>query len=485
MSSDTPPPKRGHEGITDRPPETISEQQPLIAEPAEDKPFVASLAEPSEETIPLRRARPGRRHRPGPPQPGFWWAIGWCVLMLIVAQVLPAIGVTIVALVGYAARHPGALGANDPEAVAEIQRESLLPAILLSQLLLTAFSLVALRLVVGRGWRREIGLRLPAGTHVVLAVLAWPALALAAAGCYLVAKEHLPGLDHILSYIVTTCATLAVIGTAWIVVRLSTGRDWTAVLAHQSPSRQLFLAPVGCIVAVAVGAQLFHIINPHLPSFDLFKGSLMEDMVKQVREGWPPLLAVLIIGLGPGIGEELWCRGFLGRGLVGRHGVVMGVILTSLFFGAIHGDPHQGMMAAIMGMVLHFSYLMTRSLWVPMLLHFLNNSLSVLGDKLDKLPGLSGERIKSIDTNPESLPWQLLAASACVLAAVGWALYTSRGRLVRTDGSGLPPWQPPYAGVAHPPPGSGTAVVYPWPGLLPTLAVVVAVVCFGYILFSG
>jgi hypothetical protein len=181
----------------------------------------------------------------------------------------------------------------------------------------------------------------------------------------------------------------------------------------------------------------------------------------------------------------LWCRAFLGRGLVGRHGLVMGVILTSVLFGAIHGDPRQGTMAALMGLVLHFSYLMTRSLWVPMLLHFLNNSLSVVGDKLDKLPGFSGECFKSLDTNPESLPWPLFAASAYVLVSVGWALYASRGRLVRIDGSDRAPWQPPYAGVAHPPPGSGTAVVYPWPGVLPTLAVISGVIGLACALYFG
>jgi hypothetical protein len=61
-------------------------------------------------------------------------------------------------------------------------------------------------------------------------------------------------------------------------------------------------------------------------------------------------------------------------------------------------------------------------------------------------------------------------------AAVLWAFFASRARLVRVDGSGEPPWQPPFAGVAYPPPGSGTAVVRPWPGVWPTLAVIVGII---------
>ena len=109
----------------------------------------------------------------------------------------------------------------------------------------------------------------------------------------------------------------------------------------------------------------------------------------------------------------------------------MGVVLTSFFFGAIHGDPHQGMMAACMGLALHFSYLMSRSLFVPMLLHFFNNSLDVVADKLPDLPR---RNLENMDTNAGAIPWPLFVAAGCLLAAVGWAFYTSRGRLVRVVG---------------------------------------------------
>ena len=74
----------------------------------------------------------------------------------------------------------------------------------------------------------------------------------------------------------------------------------------------------------------------------------MEAMVKEFRT-WPWQFGVLVIGLGPGLSEELWCRGFLGRGLVEHYGVILGVLLTSFLFGLIHGDPHQGTMAMLMG----------------------------------------------------------------------------------------------------------------------------------------
>jgi membrane protease YdiL (CAAX protease family) len=471
MSTDSTLPESDDPGITGRIPETPAEPEPYLAEVADD-----------DEPLPLRR-RPVRRPTPPePPQPGFWWAIVWCLLMLIVAQVIPAVVVSVIVIFGKmildAASNNGAGGVAQMSPQ-EIQHLILMPTVLASQLALIAFSLLMLRLLAGRDWYRQVGMRLPSATHVVLAILLWPALAFSASGVYQLAKM-LPGISHILSYLVALGYVLAAVAAAWGLVRLFTGRDWVKVLARQPVRVQLILAPLGCLAAAGVGAIVFHLVDPYMPSFTLLSDSgLMEDMVKEFRS-WPPLAGVLIIGLGPGLGEELWCRAFLGRGLVGRHGVVMGVILTSLFFGAIHVDPHQGTMAAVMGLALHFTYLMTRSLWVPMLLHFLNNSLSMIADKL---PEFGRRRLEDIDTNPGGIPWQVMAASACLMVAVGWAFYASRGRLARADESDLPAWQPPYPGVASPPPGSGTAVVYPWPGLLPTLAVIVSVVGMGCALY--
>src|SRR5262249_3210165 len=93
-------------------------------------------------------------------------------------------------------------------------------------------------------------------------------------------------------------------------------------------------------------------------------------------------VTLLAVGLGPGVVEEVWCRGFLGRGLCARYGLVAGVILTSVFFGLLHMDPAYAIVTAMMGAFLYFVYLGARSIWVPILLHTLNNSVAVLASLL-------------------------------------------------------------------------------------------------------
>jgi len=186
-------------------------------------------------------------------------------------------------------------------------------------------------------------------------------------------------------------------------------------------------------------------------------------------KSWPLPLAILIIGIGPGIGEELWCRGFLGRGLVGRYGVVLGIAITSFFFGLIHLDPTQGTMAMLMGICLHYVYQTTRSLWLSILLHFMNNSLSVI---LLSFPALN-----AIDDHPQQfLP--LFAASAVLVAAIGYAFYQSRARLAPETAGTLFLWRPDYPGVEYPPPGCGTVVVHPMPSVLAFGGVGVGLILF-------
>jgi membrane protease YdiL (CAAX protease family) len=264
----------------------------------------------------------------------------------------------------------------------------------------------------------------------------------------------------------------------WLVLRLVAGRDWPRKVALRRPGAAhllfaILLFPAVVIVGAGMAelARLLHI--PHL--IDIGKAL---DSTKY----WPWWLGVLIIGLGPGIGEELWCRAFLGRGLIGHYGVVVGIILTSVLFGIMHVEPVQVFYAPWIGAILHYVYWTTRSLWLPMLLHTLNNSLAILAIQWgDALP----ESAQDALTRDHFPPW-LYVGAVVLLAAVGFALYQCRSRLAAAAGDGPPPWHPPHPGVEYPPPGSGTKVVHPRPSPL-ALAVsaggILVFVCTCYLAF--
>jgi membrane protease YdiL (CAAX protease family) len=231
------------------------------------------------------------------------------------------------------------------------------------------FSLVVLRVVLGRTWDQDIGLRRLPLYHLLLGMLALP-------GFIIVSDFFAQGIHPLDSEI----------------------------------EQALGIPPLGDL-----GAAL---------------KALLEDF------HWT--FAVLAIGMGPGIVEELWCRGFLGRGLIGRYGWFPGIALSSMFFGLLHlWPPSYVIVTATMGAGLHFAYISSRSLWVPMAIHAANNSFAALS-VLNVVPA------ERMDAAVKVQPIPIGVAAGCLLLFCGLAMWHSRWT-----------WPDERRGEITPPAGSG------------------------------
>jgi membrane protease YdiL (CAAX protease family) len=87
------------------------------------------------------------------------------------------------------------------------------------------------------------------------------------------------------------------------------------------------------------------------------------------------LFAYLFISLAVALYEELAFRGYVLQNLRADWGVVAALVASSLLFGVFHGlNPNVTWLALLniflAGVVLAACYLVTRSLWLPMALHF-------------------------------------------------------------------------------------------------------------------
>jgi membrane protease YdiL (CAAX protease family) len=140
------------------------------------------------------------------------------------------------------------------------------------------------------------------------------------------------------------------------------------------------LAVQDCVASVrqgtagAVTEGMFSLLSTAAPQVEQLAG-LDKWFMELARESW---LTILVLGcVLPAVGEELFFRGFLGRGLVGRYGQPLGVLLTSLAFGLFHLAPERIVAATILGISLHIVYLSAKSLYAPMILHGLNNFLAL------------------------------------------------------------------------------------------------------------
>lgn len=157
--------------------------------------------------------------------------------------------------------------------------------------------------------------------------------------------------------------------------------------------------------------------------------------------------------------------GFLGRGLVARHGLVKGVLLASVFFGLAHLDPVHAAATAIIGLGIHVVYLGSKSILAPMLLHTLNNALAFAIAKL-----IVPQMNVPLDALDHHFPVVTLVSLA-VVVIIGWLFYETRVRWILPDGG---VWSPGYATAEMPPATPWSA----WPTLRTTALALAAYLAF-------
>lgn len=90
------------------------------------------------------------------------------------------------------------------------------------------------------------------------------------------------------------------------------------------------------------------------------------------------LVATLIlVALLPAVAEEYIFRGCIARSFA-RKGYVFAVFMSALLFAIMHGSPLQLVHQFLIGVVCAVLFFATRSLWPPIILHFLNNAIALV-----------------------------------------------------------------------------------------------------------
>ena len=157
--------------------------------------------------------------------------------------------------------------------------------------------------------------------------------------------------------------------------------------------------------------------------WDMLEG--LEDLItakSPLRLLW--LLALL--ALTPAICEEAVFRGVLLAGMRGRASAARVALGNGLLFGAFHlsfESAFRFLPTAWLGFILAWAVLSTRSIWVGVLMHFVNNGSIVL---IASIPALRAW----LEDGREAPPWVLLAP-ALLAVVVGV-------RLLSGESSGAP-----------------------------------------------
>ena len=98
---------------------------------------------------------------------------------------------------------------------------------------------------------------------------------------------------------------------------------------------------------------------------------------EEIRLGGPAIIGsfAVVVLWGP-LAEEVFFRGFIFPGLIGRLGITGAAIVSSLVFAVFHLDPGVIVPIFVTGMLLAWLYHKTGSLWSSFAAHALQNALA-------------------------------------------------------------------------------------------------------------
>ena len=92
---------------------------------------------------------------------------------------------------------------------------------------------------------------------------------------------------------------------------------------------------------------------------------------------WIPNIGILAIAIIGPVLEELLFRGAITKALLQQYSPTKAILLSALLFGVFHINPAQILPAFLIGILFAWTYYKTASLIPCILMHVLNNSLSV------------------------------------------------------------------------------------------------------------
>ena len=123
-------------------------------------------------------------------------------------------------------------------------------------------------------------------------------------------------------------------------------------------------------------------------------GAVLTQMLSD-RSAWNIALSLLLMAVFPAICEEYFFRGTLqplfGNIFKNKH---VAIWLTAFVFSAIHFQFYGFLPRFLLGAYLGYLLLWSRTIWLPILAHFLHNTLTIsayyaMGDKASELEHLS------------------------------------------------------------------------------------------------
>ena len=191
-----------------------------------------------------------------------------------------------------------------------------------------------------------------------------------------------------------------------VILRISKTDIKRTLRLNKTKPMNLLLALLAIIPALVVVGVISQVINLIYPVSDSYIEGMKNFLNAQNYGFW---FSIFVIGVLPGICEEVLFRGFIINGFR-KLGFWRAIVISGVLFGIFHLDPFRLIPASLLGIWMGYMLLRTNSIFVPMFAHFVNNSFTIIITSYgEKIPFL--EKLANADVIPY---WYIVPAGLIV-----------------------------------------------------------------------
>ncbi len=197
--------------------------------------------------------------------------------------------------------------------------------------------------------------------------------------------------------------------TGWIIAK----RKYLSLLSlDHKPLLRNALLGIGIFLAAFPLIQYSYSINKliPLPEWAMNMEDATGDLINNLLITTSPIeliFNVFLIGIIPGIGEELIFRGIIQKNIARiTNNPVIAIWITAIIFSAFHFQFQGFIPRMLLGALLGYLFYWTNNLWVPIIAHAFNNGIQVI------MQYLYSKELSSVNIDDmESVPlWMALVS---------------------------------------------------------------------------
>lgn len=167
----------------------------------------------------------------------------------------------------------------------------------------------------------------------------------------------------------------ALIGGIYLFGVRRRGLSWDAVGLRPVSTSWILIATVATLVAIPIVGLVT--ILAYFVLGQPLENPQLDFLLPEGLSAFDALAMLFLAGFAAPFGEELLFRGILYSMFRERWGIWIGVLVSSLLFGLIHGNLAVGLTGFLLGILTAIVFEYSDSLWTAVLVHALNNSIKI------------------------------------------------------------------------------------------------------------